>query len=88
MHGVIPTLENLGRNRTPRNLSPLEVAGLEENARLVARTYWATKGQRTAQSVQNQLNLGRWFYIGQAPYAENVLSEIEADSGMALAYYP
>lgn len=89
MQGAVRLLEALGKKRTPYVLSQNEIAGLEENARLVAVKYWATKGTgRTVQSVQNQLNLGRWYYMDQAPYAEDVILEIAADAGLTLAFYP
>jgi hypothetical protein len=89
MIGAVRILDLLGATRTPRQLSQDEIAGLEENARRVAERYWALKGtNRTAQSLQNQLNRPRWHYMDQAPYARNVLLEVEADSGMTFAFYP
>jgi hypothetical protein len=89
MYGAVPILDLLGATRTPRVLSPDEVAGLEENARRVAAKYWALKGTiRTPQSVQNQLDLPRWYYIDQALYARDVLLEVAVDSEMTLAFYP
>ncbi|MSR56137.1 MAG: hypothetical protein EXS05_00450 [Planctomycetaceae bacterium] len=88
MLAAVKVLDPLGAARALRVLSQNEIDGLEENARRVALKYWATKGQRTAASLQNQLNRGRWHYIQQAPYAMVVLTEIEADSGMNLQFYP
>jgi len=54
----------------------------------VAAKYWALKSsQRTLTSIQNQLNLGRWFYLDQADYARNVICEIAKDLGVAPAYF-
>jgi hypothetical protein len=88
MRGAVRLLDVLGASRTPHVLSLDEIAGLEENAIRVARKYWATKGSRTPQSVQNQLNRPRWHYIDQSTYAEEVLLEMAADAGMTLAFYP
>jgi len=88
MLGAIRVLEAAGAKRSPRVLSKGEITGLEENARLVANKYWATRGKRASQSIQNQLNRPRWHYVRQAPFALDVMNEICADSGMKMAYYP
>jgi hypothetical protein len=84
---AVTKLEPLGANRTPHVLTPTEIVGLEENARLVARIYWK-KLQRTAQSVQNQLDLGRWHFLDQSIFAKDVILEIATDAGMTLKFYP
>jgi hypothetical protein len=83
------TLEPKGNGRLPKVLTQDEIVGLEENARRVAAVYWSNKGgTRTSQSLQNQLNLGRWHYLDQAPFAKAVLLEIAADSGLTFRFYP
>lgn len=63
-------------------LSADDIAGLTENARLVAKKYWELKGTaRTAQSVQNQLNRPRWRFLDQAPEAQKIIQEIIDDFG-------
>jgi hypothetical protein len=88
MQVAVRLLDAMGATQALRVLSSAEIAGLEENARRVARKYWTTKGQRNPQSVQNQLDRPRWHYIGQAGYAKDVLVEMATDAGMTLAFYP
>ncbi|MFN7802775.1 MAG: RHS repeat-associated core domain-containing protein [Planctomycetaceae bacterium] len=61
-------------------LSADEIAGLTENARLVAKKYWELKGTaRTTQSVMNQLNRPRWRFLDYAPEAKDILDEVIKD---------
>lgn len=87
MLGAIRLLHALGAARSPKVLSPDEMAGLEENARLVCRKYWETKSRRMRRSIQNQLNLPRRRYTDQSVYAADVLLEMAADAGTTIVYY-
>ncbi len=63
-------------------LSADDIAGLTENARLVAKKYWQLRGTaRTAKSVQNQLDRPRWRFLDQAPEAKKIIQEIIDDFG-------
>ena len=89
MQGVVRVLDQEGATGTARTLSANEMAGLEENARRVAKKYWELKGtSRSGQSLQNQLNRPRWHYFDQVPYAKQVLDEVVTDSGMSFGCYP
>lgn len=89
MISAVAALDKIGAGRTGRVLTLDEIAGLEENARRVAKKYWDLKGSgRTDQSLRNQLNRPRWHYLAQAPYAKAVLDEVARDAGMSLAYDP
>ena len=66
-------------------LTPDEINGLTENARLVARNYWKGKASgtpRTVQSLENQLNRPRWRFLDQAREACRILAEIAKDAGI------
>jgi hypothetical protein len=81
MMGAVRRLDDTALDVTTK-LSAGEVAGLTENARLVAKKYWELKGTgRTAQSVQNQLNRPRWRFLDQAPDAKKIIQDIIDDFG-------
>jgi hypothetical protein len=79
---MLDAVKRLDTADAAARLSADDVAGLTENARLVAKKYWDLKGSaRTAQSVQNQLNRPRWRFLDQAPDAKKIIQEIIDDFG-------
>lgn len=88
MIAVIPVLESEGTRKLSRSLSLDEIDGLNENARRVAKKYWELKGTgRSFESIQNQLDLARWFYLSEASYAREVICEVAGDLGANLHYF-
>ena len=79
---MLNAVKKLDGAKVGTKLSTDDVAGLTENARLVAKKYWDLRATcRTAQSVQNQLNRPRWRFLDQVPEAKKIIQEIIDDFG-------
>ena len=79
---MLDAVRKLDKANGKTHLCKDDIAGLTENARLVAKKYWELRGTaRTIQSIQNQLDRPRWQFLEQAPKAKEIIQEIIDDLG-------